>query len=113
MPAGASLAFHSTYPHTRYCQFQLYSAERNTFVSIGEAFAGPEIEPDPGSTNPFRVGANRLAEPRDFTLRILAADAPTEPNRHEKNTLYAGEDGAELIVSATCLRYILQPCSTF
>ena len=96
MSAGASLAFHSTYPHTRYFQFQLYKAERNTFVSIGEAFAGPEIEPDSGSTNPFRVGANRLAEPRNFTLRVLAADAPAEPNRREKNTLYAGGDCAEL-----------------
>ncbi len=65
-----------TYPHARYFQFALYKAERGTFVSIGEALAGQDIEPDAGSTNPFKVGANRLAEPRNFTLRIVAKDRP-------------------------------------
>jgi hypothetical protein len=96
LPAGASLTMHFTYAHARYFQFALYKAERGTFVSIGEALAGQEIEPDPGSSNPFLVGANRLAEPRDFTLRILTEDAPADPNSREKNVLYAGKDGGEL-----------------
>jgi hypothetical protein len=96
MPAGSGLTLNYTYPHARYFQFALYKAERGTFVFIGEALAGPEIEPDPGSTNPFRVGANRLAEPRNFTLRIRAADAPADPKQREKNTLYAGKGGGEL-----------------
>ena len=50
----------------------------------------------PGSTNPFRVGANRLAEPRHFTLRILAEDAPADPQQRARNTLYVGEGGGEL-----------------
>ncbi len=96
MPAGSTMTLRAAYPHARYFQFQLYRAERNTFVAIGESFAGHEIEPDSGSSNPFRVGANRLAEPRNFTLRILAVDAPADPKLREKNTLYAGEDGGEL-----------------
>ncbi|AFM26214.1 hypothetical protein Desti_3565 [Desulfomonile tiedjei DSM 6799] len=79
MPAGSSLTLRCTYPHARYLQVALYRAEHNTFVSIGEALAGQEIEPDPGSTNPFRVGADRLAEKRNFTLQILAADPPLDP----------------------------------
>ncbi|MEA3412877.1 MAG: DUF1254 domain-containing protein, partial [Pseudomonadota bacterium] len=71
MPAGASLTLHYTYPHARYFQFALYTWNGQTFISTGEALAGKEIEPDPGSTNPFRVGTDRLAEKRDFTLRIL------------------------------------------
>jgi hypothetical protein len=97
MPAGSSLTLNYTYPHARYFQFALYKAERGTFVSIGEALAGQEIEPDPGSTNPFRVGANRLAEPRSFTLRVLAENAPPDPKQRARNALYVGKDGGELM----------------
>jgi hypothetical protein len=96
LPTGSSLTLHFTYPHARYFQFALYKWEHNTFVSTGEALAGKDIEPDPGSINPFRVGANRLAEPRNFTLRILAAAAPGDPKQGARNTLYAGSDGGEL-----------------
>src|SRR6266851_8564346 len=85
IPAGSSVTLRGNYPNVRYFQFALYKAERNTFVSIGEEFAGQEIEPDPGSTNPFKVGANRLAQPRNFTLRILAADPPSDPKRRDTN----------------------------
>jgi hypothetical protein len=96
IPAGSSLTFHFKYPHARYFQFALYRWERNTFVSTGEAIAGPHIEPDAGSINPFRVGADRLAEPRNFTLSVVAEDVPMERASREKNTMYVGKDGGEL-----------------
>ena len=97
MPAGSHLTLHFTYPHARYFQFALYTWDGNTFVSTGEALAGKDIEPDAGSTNPFRVGASRLAEPRDFTLRMLATDAPQDPQQSPRNTLYTGDSSAELM----------------
>jgi len=97
IPDGGALTLNYTYPHTRYFQFALYKAEHGTFVSTGESVAGPEIEPDTGSTNPFRVGANRLDEPRNFTLRIVASDPPKSGSRRERNTLYAGKGGDELM----------------
>lgn len=96
MPAGSSLTLHFTYPYARYFKFALYKAEANTIVSIGEDLAGPDIEPDPGSTNPFRVGADRQAEPRNFTIKMLAADAPADPKGGETNTLYVGREGGEI-----------------
>lgn len=93
MPKGASLTIHYTYPHARYFQFALYTWNGQTFVSTGEAVAGKDIEPDPGSTNPFRVGAYRLAEKRDFTLRIVAEDPPANPKKRAPNTLYGGSNG--------------------
>ena len=96
MPAGASLTLHYTYPHSRYFQFALYTWNGQTFVSTGEAVAGKDIDPDPGSTNPFRVGANRLAERREFTLRILAAKPPADPSQRARNTLYGGDKGEKL-----------------
>jgi hypothetical protein len=96
MPTGSSLMLHYQYPHARYFQFALYKWDGATFVSIEQALAGKDIEPEPGSTNPFRVGADRLAEQRNFTLRILAEDAPADPKQVVPNTLYAGSDGSEL-----------------
>lgn len=95
MPAGSSLTLHFTYPHARYFQFALYRWQRNTFVAT-DAIAGPEIEPDAGSTNAFRVGANRLAERRNFTLRILAGAAPADPKQRAPNAVYAGKGGGEI-----------------
>ena len=97
MPAGSRLTLRFTYPHARYFQFALYTWNGMTFVSTGEALAGKDIEPDAGSTNPFRVGANRLAEPRDFTLRILATDAPKDASSAARNSLYVGREGSELM----------------
>ena len=97
LPAGATLTMNYTYPQARYFQFALYKQEHGTFVSIGQAMEGKDFEPDAGSTNPFRVGANRLAEKRDFTLRIVAKDAPKDEKQRGKNTLYVGSDGGELM----------------
>ncbi|MEZ4690622.1 MAG: hypothetical protein R3A12_10735, partial [Ignavibacteria bacterium] len=93
LPKGAGIIFKGTYPHCRYFQIALYKAQNNTFVSTGEAFAGDEIESDPGSENPFVVGANRLTENREFTLAIIADDRPSDKNMQKPNTLYAGTTG--------------------
>ncbi len=94
LPAGSTLTLHGTYPHARYFEFALYKFEHGTFVAVGEALRGQDIAPDPGATNPFLVGADRLAGVRDFTLRIVAADAPA--GARATNTLYVGQDGGEL-----------------
>jgi hypothetical protein len=90
LPPGSTLTMHCTYPYARNHGFALYKAERNTFVSINEKFAAPEIEPDAGSTNPYRIGADRLAKGRNFTLRVVGLDAPADSKDRERNTLYAG-----------------------
>lgn len=93
MPAGSTLTLRGPFPRARYFKLALYKAEHGTFVSIGEALAGPEITSDPGSTNPFVVGADRLEEPRDYTVTIVAEEAPDDPKDRAPNTLYAGADG--------------------
>jgi hypothetical protein len=96
LPPGSSVTLHSSYPHSRYFQFALYKFKNNTYTSINEALEGREIEPDPGSSNPFSVGANRLVETRQFTLRIVAKDAPQGSGTRTKNTLYSGRDGGQV-----------------
>lgn len=96
LPAGATLTLRGPFPHARYFALSLYKAERGTFVSTGEGLVGKAIAPDPGSTNPFVVGNNRLAEPRDYTLSILAQEPPQDAGDRLPNTLYAGTDGGEI-----------------
>jgi hypothetical protein len=98
MPAGSSLAIHGRFPHARYFKFNLYKFERSTFVAIpGASLAGYDIEPDPGSGNTYKVGADRQVKNRNFTLHVLAEDPPANPIDRKKNTLYVGRDGKEVM----------------
>lgn len=96
LPAGATLTMRGAYPRARYFKFALYKARGGTFVSTGEDIAGWDIAADPGSTNPFVVGNDRLTEPRDYTVSIVARDAPEKPGDRAANTLYAGSGGGDL-----------------
>ncbi|MCA1300573.1 DUF1254 domain-containing protein [Stappia indica] len=96
LPPRSTLTLRGEFPRARYFKFALYKAEGGTFVSIGEDIAGWNIAPDPGSTNPFVVGNNRLLEPRDYTVSIVARDAPAKPEDRAPNTLYAGSHGGDL-----------------
>lgn len=96
MPAGSSMTLRGKFPNSRFFQFALYKFERNTFVAFGESLRGPDIEPNSGSTNPFRVGADRLAADRDYTIHILAEEPPSDSLSRAKNTLYVGRGGSDI-----------------
>lgn len=96
LPAGSTLTLRGEFPRARYFKYALYKSARGTFVSNGEDLAGKAIVPDPGSTNPFVVGNNRLAETRDYTISIVAHEPPKDPKDRTPNTLYAGSTGGEL-----------------
>ena len=92
LPEGSALTIRGRYPHCRYFQFALYRADPDMggYTATGEKFIDHQIEPDPGSENPFVPGADRRVENRDYTLRIVTSDAPADPADREPNTLYAG-----------------------
>jgi hypothetical protein len=97
MPGGSSITLRGQFPHARYCKMAFYTLVHGTFVALpGASLACWDIEPDPGSTKPFRVGADRHAAQRSFTLHILAEDAPKDAAARPKNTLYVGRDVQEL-----------------
>jgi hypothetical protein len=98
MPAGSSLTIRGRFPYARYFKFSLYQYERNTFVAVaGGSLAGYDIEPDSGSSNPYRVGADRLVKNRNFTLHVLAEAVPGNAADRAKNTIYVGREGKELM----------------
>ena len=71
------------FPHCRYTEFALYRPDPlGSFTATSEALTDDQIEPDEGSVNPFVPGNPRLAENRDYTIRIVAegcAGAPRGP----------------------------------
>jgi hypothetical protein len=97
MPAASSITVRGKFPHARYFNLALYKLEHNTFVAVGdESLNGWDIEPDPGSGNPYRVGADRLVQNRSFTLHISAEDAPKNRADRATNTVYVGRDEQEV-----------------
>ena len=98
MPAGSSLTIHGRFPHARYFKFNFYKFELSTFVAVpGAALAGYDIEPDPGSGNPFKVGADRQVKNRNFAVNVLAEEPPAHPAELPKNTIYVGRGEKELM----------------
>ena len=84
------------FPTTRYFQFALYVFERNTFVAVADgSLSSYDMEPDPGSGNPYRVGADRTIKDRNYTIHVLTEDAPKNCSDRAKNTVYAGREAPE------------------
>jgi hypothetical protein len=79
-PGGAA-TLHGRFPHSRHLSFHMYTA---TGLPI-HALTDVDIAPDPGSTNPFRPGADRNAAARDYTVNVVDGRAPTH---RAPNTLY-------------------------
>jgi len=94
VPRGSSLVLRGRYPYGRYCQFALYRPDPlGSYTATGEALVDHHIQPDQSSVNPYAPGANRLAENRDYTVRIVAEEAPAHEEDRKPNTLYSGDDG--------------------
>lgn len=85
IPPGGELWLEGRYPHARYASFNLY----NPRLEPIDALADVTIAPEPGSTQPFAVGARRDAEARDYRVRVIAAVPPEDPAQREPNTLYS------------------------
>ncbi len=104
LPAGATLRLKGSFPHARYVSVQSY----NAFGTVQDALADFQINPDRGSSNPFRPGANRLAAKRAFTLTLdnasppAAADPAPRSNAPARNRLATTPTG-----DATGVKYVV------
>jgi hypothetical protein len=73
-PFGSKVIIEGTFPKARYFSIQTtpaFKAEnyRSGAYGAGEvSWLDADIDPNPGSTNPFRVGANRNATERSFKI---------------------------------------------
>jgi hypothetical protein len=76
-PLGTVLTIKGQYPEARYISFQLYDTNRTILDSINDV----DINPDPGTNNPFRGGAAQGT----YTVRVIFG---RRPERAPANTLY-------------------------
>lgn len=65
-PPGATLQLKGEYPHARYMALQSY----NALSAPVDAVADYQINPDRGSSNPFRAKVRRSVKHRSFTVTL-------------------------------------------
>ncbi|MCS7264830.1 MAG: hypothetical protein NZ805_08365 [Armatimonadetes bacterium] len=79
-PFGAKLIVEGEFPHCRFMNFQISPPFDPRFPAFGGAgvmevpIVDADIEPEPGSVNPFRVGANRMAKNRRYRLEFILTE---------------------------------------
>jgi hypothetical protein len=87
-PFGSKLVIEGEFPHCRFFSFQIspplngeqYYAQR-VFGTAEVSIADVDIDPLPGHTNPFRVGASRNATNRSYKMEFdLTTGDPTVLN---------------------------------
>ncbi|MGO4258357.1 hypothetical protein [Marmoricola sp. RAF53] len=101
VPPGGSIELTGEFPQARYMSLQTYSLGLQTASNLRD----DQIEPDPGSTNPFRIGADRTAPNRRYTVRVVAGNAPA--SGRPPNTLYNNStDGSKLGIALAYRIYL-------
>ncbi|WP_321916099.1 MULTISPECIES: hypothetical protein [unclassified Paraburkholderia] len=88
LPPGAKLVIKGQYPHMRHWNFNTYNAKGQPQDSLSDI----DINPDAGSSNPFRPGVPRNVAARNYTVYIVSGPAP---GQRAANTLYTNADAGE------------------
>ncbi|NEQ89508.1 MAG: hypothetical protein F6K25_01570 [Okeania sp. SIO2G4] len=83
LPENSHVEITGKFPHARSMTFSayFYDPDSDTLVSGDHQIVDYEIEPDEGSTNPFRNGRNRTANDRSYTMTWKAENLPTFKQR--------------------------------
>ena len=90
LPAGATITLHGQFPHARFFSLTTYVTKAGVAGYPATSIYDEQINPDPGSTNPFRPGESRKTRHRSYTITISGQTAPAIP---APNTLYVGQEG--------------------
>ena len=90
LPAGATITLHGQFPHARFFSLTTYVTKEGVAGYPATSIFDEQINPDPGSINPFRPGESRKAKKRSYTITISGQTAPAVP---APNTLYVGQEG--------------------
>jgi hypothetical protein len=84
VPEGGRVVFRGIYPHARYFAFHPSDFDTNSLPTLIDV----DLDPDPGSANPFRGPVPSGAD-RRFTAQLVFTPAPA-PRDREPNTSYVG-----------------------
>jgi hypothetical protein len=81
-PPGGYVEIKGQFPYARYMSLQTYSHTLQTASDLYDQ----QIQPDPGSSNPYLPGADRTNPNRGYTVRVVAGQEPASGGA--PNTLY-------------------------
>lgn len=81
---GTRIRIDGQFPYARYSGFNVYDALGRPV----DAIADEQIQPDPGSSNPFLPGADRFAADRNYSVFVEFGPRPASP---APNTVYTGD----------------------
>ncbi len=106
MPENSSLTIRGTYPRERYFSFTVANLLAGGAVGNGDFIRDEQIEPDPGSVNPFQIspGKNdRTPTGQTYTVHVVRGPVPADP---APNTLYTTSTSATEEVRLSMRNYI-------
>jgi len=91
LPEGAHLVLNGEFPHARFISFSAYKTVDGQRGFANMDLIDTEIDPDPGSRNPFRSdGTMRAVHNRSYTIILDPGVDPGSGSR-VPNTLYTGQ----------------------
>jgi len=103
LPPGASLTIRGDYPHERYFSFTVATQLGGGTLGGGDFLRDEQIQPDPGSVNPFVQTNSRDASPRSYTLQIVQGSPPAQ---RPPNTIYTLSNDPEAPIHLAMRNYI-------
>ncbi len=88
-PEGSTLTLSGSYPYARYFSLISYGI----LGTVVDGLADYQIDPDAGSTNPFRPGAQRFGKQRAWTVSLIQDKNPgfnknAKSNEPVRNSMY-------------------------
>lgn len=95
MPARARLEITGEFPHERYFSFTVATQLPHHQLGDGDYLRDDQINPDPGSFNPFRPPNTRGAKPRRYTVHVVHGERPKHSRKND-NKIYAGPMGSDV-----------------
>ncbi|MDR3453887.1 MAG: hypothetical protein P4L96_14020 [Rhodoferax sp.] len=81
IPEGAKIVMKGNFPHMRHWSYTTYTEDGVPRDVVNDI----DIDPDAGSSNPFRAGVRRDVEPRRYTVSIANGEPPAQ---RPPNTVY-------------------------
>src|SRR5271154_5766103 len=70
LPAGATVTLRGQYPHARFFSLTTYVIKGEVPGYPSTSIYDEQIDPDPGSINPFRPGESRYGSNRSYSVTI-------------------------------------------
>jgi hypothetical protein len=103
LPAGAKLTFEGKYPRSRFMSYTIFKPVGGNQLGPGDHLYDFQIQPDPGSVNPFVARNRRDGKRRNYTLHVVHGEIP---GTRARNTVYTESSDPTARVGMSIRNYL-------